>query len=169
MSVSGFSIRSATIADAPAIAKVHVQAFKETHGAFRAPKLPLRLMQWTDLFAKNGGQWFCFVVERDAGESVGFAKGDFPESGTDGLLNKIYILRKFHKLGLGRWLLLSIAQEFQKHGVTSMHLFGEARNPSNGFYERMGAEKCLGDNGEFHGGYRWNDLSRLELRAGSER
>ena len=165
--VSGFNIRPATLADVPAIAKVHVEAYIETHrvSAARAPKYPLRLMQWSSAFIKGGGRWFCFVIENDGGEIVGFAKGNLPEDGADGLLNKIYILRKYHGIGLGRWLLLLIADEFLKQGITEMHLFGEADNPSNGFYERMGAEKTFAENGEFHGGYRWNDLNALAALA----
>ena len=42
-----------------------------------------------------------------------------------------------------------------------MLLFGDANNPSNNFYEQMGAEKLFAKNGEFHGGYGWTDLQRL--------
>ena len=42
-----------------------------------------------------------------------------------------------------------------------MLLFGDAKSPSNGFYEHLGAERLLGDRGEFHGGYGWHDLDRL--------
>jgi hypothetical protein len=42
-----------------------------------------------------------------------------------------------------------------------MLLFGDAQNPSNGFYEALGAERLYAANGEFHGGYGWRDLQRL--------
>jgi hypothetical protein len=42
-----------------------------------------------------------------------------------------------------------------------MLLFGDASNPSNGFYESFGAERLYSDKGEFHGGYGWRDLDRL--------
>jgi len=42
-----------------------------------------------------------------------------------------------------------------------MLLFGDANNPSNGFYERMGGEKLFAENGEFHGGYRWRNFQML--------
>jgi hypothetical protein len=42
-----------------------------------------------------------------------------------------------------------------------MLLFGEARNPSNGFYEALGAERLFAANGDFHGGYGWRDLRKL--------
>ena len=46
-----------------------------------------------------------------------------------------------------------------------MLLFGEASNPSNGFYEKFGAERIYGDGGEFHGSYGWRDLHSW-LRSG---
>jgi hypothetical protein len=42
-----------------------------------------------------------------------------------------------------------------------MRLFGEATNPSTGFYERFGAERLYSESGEFHGGYGWRDLNAL--------
>jgi len=39
-----------------------------------------------------------------------------------------------------------------------MLLFGDAANPSNGFYEAFGAERLYSADGEFHGGYDWRDL-----------
>jgi hypothetical protein len=42
-----------------------------------------------------------------------------------------------------------------------MLLFGDAGNPSNRFYEALGADKLFASNGEFHGGYGWRDLQRL--------
>ena len=42
-----------------------------------------------------------------------------------------------------------------------MLLFGEASNPSNGFYEKFGAERLYGEGKEFHGAYGWRDLHSL--------
>lgn len=50
--------------------------------------------------------------------------------------------------------------------MTSMLLFGEATNPSNGFYEAFGAERLYGDMGEFNGAYGWRDLGTLVERCG---
>jgi ribosomal protein S18 acetylase RimI-like enzyme len=68
-------------------------------------------------------------------------------------------------LGLGRELICKVANEFAKRGISSMLLFGDANNPSNGFYEKMGAEKLFAINGEFHGGYGWKDLQMLLARC----
>ena len=161
-----FVIRDATADDVPALARLHVATFRETHGG--GPTVEIRERQWREIFAKADGSWFCLLVTRPNGELVGFAKGqpytdELP--GFAGELNKIYLLRECQRKGLGRRLLGDVARRFLAQGITSMLLFGEARNPSNGFYERLGAERLLADNGEFHGGYGWRDLQALAERC----
>lgn len=161
-----FHIRDATHADVPALASLHVQTFNETHCGGRAagPSYELRERQWREGFTVNDGNWFCFVVEDNAGELVGFAKGTPHDGGVPGFageLNKIYVLHRFHRQGIGRLLLCNVARRFVDRGVTSMLLFGEAKNSSNGFYERVGAERLYGEGGEFHGAYGWRDLRTL--------
>jgi len=97
---------------------------------------------------------------------VGFARGVPHQGGVPGYageLNKIYLLKRVQRIGLGRKLLLAVAQRFREHGVNSMLLFGDALSPSNGFYEAHGAERLYGDRGEFHGGYGWRDLTALTV------
>jgi hypothetical protein len=61
----------------PALARLHVQTFNETHrgGHGSGPSYELRERQWREAFAARDDTWFCFVVEADNGEFVGFAKG----------------------------------------------------------------------------------------------
>ena len=167
-----FHIRDATQADVPALATLHVQTFNETHrgGHAGGPSYELRERQWREAFAANDGSWFCFVVEDETGELIAFAKGTPHDGGVPGFageLNKIYVLRRFQRQGLGRLLLCCVARRFVDRGVTSMLLFGEARNSSNGFYERFGAERLYGEGGEFNGGYGWRDLHTLVVDCGS--
>ena len=160
-----FNIRKATADDVTALAALHVLTFNETHGAFNSPTVETRRWQWQKIFENEDDSWFCFVIEKEDGDLIGFAKGqsynhaDLPDF--SGELNKIYLLRKYHKLGLGRKLICSVANEFMLRGIFSMLLFGDANNPSNGFYERMGAEKLFAKNGDFHGGYGWPNLQKL--------
>lgn len=161
-----FHIRDAGPDDIPALARLHVQTFDETHRGGRpgGPSYDLRERQWREAFTVTDGSWFCFVVEDDAGGLVGFAKGTPHHGGVPGFegeLNKIYVLRRCHRQGLGRLLLCSVARRFLERGVTSMLLFGDANSPSNGFYEALGAERIYSDRGEFHGGYGWRDLNVL--------
>jgi len=162
-----FTIREARVGDVAALARLHVRTFNETHSPERggAPTLELREQQWGQAFAKQDGTWFCYVVVDKVGDLVGFAKGmryshrDQPDF--EGLLDKIYVLRKFQRQGLGRRLLGYVAWRFLKDGIESMLLFGDARSPSNRFYELMGAQKLFAASGEFHGGYGWRNLRSL--------
>jgi len=159
-----FNIREARPDDVPALARLHVATFIETHGGVSPPTYELRQSQWQQAFAEIDGSWFCFVVEAPHGELVGFAKGTLHDGGIPGFageLNKIYLLRRYHRLGLGRGLVGTVARRFLARGISSMLLFGDAGNPSNGFYEALGAEKLFSDTGAFHGGYGWRDLQRL--------
>jgi GNAT superfamily N-acetyltransferase len=158
-----FAIREAGVDDASAVALLHVQTFRETHGG-PGPSVAVREAQWREILAEQNETSFCFVIVRENGELVGFARGiphrDDPP-GFDGQLNKIYVLRAYHRRGLGRLLVGCVARRFLQHGIGSMLLFGDAANPSNGFYEAMGAERLYAPNGDFHGGYGWRDLRAL--------
>jgi GNAT superfamily N-acetyltransferase len=158
-----FCIREARSEDVSALAALHVATFKEAHGALGAPSYELRERQWRAAF-DGEANWFCYVAERHAGDLVGFAKGTLHDGGVPGFageLNKIYVLRAKHRSGIGRALVQQVARRFLAEGVGSMLLFGDARSPSNGFYERLGAERLLSPTGEFHGGYGWRNLHEL--------
>ena len=166
--------RDATSADIAALARLHVRTFNETHSPIlmNGPTYEVRAYQWRQAFESADGSWFCVVIEDPNGELIGFAKGQ-PYSHHDhseftGELNKIYLLREYHRRGLGRLLLSHIAHRFLGRGISSMLLFGDAQNPSNLFYEAMGAERLYAANGEFHGGYGWPDLRRLLLTGSPE-
>jgi GNAT superfamily N-acetyltransferase len=165
-----FHIRDATPNDVVALARLHVRTFNETHtdGRGGGPSYQLREQQWRDAFAHVDGTWFCVVIADVKGDLVGFAKGTPHDGAVPGFaaeLNKIYVLRRLHRHGLGRLLLCHVAGRFLSNGVRSMLLFGDAANPSNGFYEAFGAERLHSDAGEFHGAYGWRDLRALVERC----
>src|SRR5512132_1094493 len=110
-----FHIRDAREGDIPRLARLHVQTFNETHRGGRpgGPSYELREHQWREAFATNDGTWFCFVVEDDGGDLVGFAKGRPHDGGIPGYageLNKIYLLQRVQRRGLGRLLLCAVAR-----------------------------------------------------------
>src|SRR6185436_17305165 len=158
--------------DIPALARLHVQTFNETHrgGRTGGPSHELRERQWREAFERQDGSWFCYVIEDERVELVGFAKGTPHDGGVPnyaGELNKIYLLQRVQRRGLGRLLLGAVARRFVERGVSSMLLFGDAASPSNGFYEAFGAERLYSQRGEFNGGYGWRDLSALAARCGA--
>lgn len=156
-----FNLREATVGDAVALAALHVETFRETHGG--GPAVSVRESQWQRILGANDPTDFTLVIEETA-QLVGFARGTRHDGGVPGYqgeLNKIYVLRRLHGRGLGRLLVCEIARRFLVQGVTSMLLFGDARNSSNGFYEKLGAVRLFSPEGEFHGGYGWPDLQTL--------
>jgi len=105
-----FTLREAKPEDVPALAALHVQTFNETHRGGRSggPSYELRESQWREAFGRTDGSWFCVVIEDQRGELVGFAKGTPHDGGVPGFigeLNKIYLLRRVQRQGLGRLLL----------------------------------------------------------------
>ena len=80
-----------------------------------------------------------------------------------GGLNKIYLLREYQRLGLGRRLVGHVARRFLTQGITSMWLFGDARNPSCHAWVALGALKTDADPGS--GNYGWRDLRVLAERC----
>jgi ribosomal protein S18 acetylase RimI-like enzyme len=160
-----FHIRQATLDDVPALAALHVKTYRQTHGFWGAPSFKTRYLQWQAVFYGKGEHWFCLVLEDKKGDLIGFVKGQ-PYSHQEhnefsGELNKIYLLKRYQGIGLGRALLCEAARQFVQRGIYSTLLFGDAKNRSNGFYEKMGAEKLFAENGDFHGGYGWRNLRKL--------
>lgn len=159
--------REATSADIPALAHLHVDAWRATYERIypltehETPTYEIREHQWINAFKTLDNSWFCYVVQ-DQDTLVGFAKGipsahpDFP-----GELSKIYLLRDYHRQGLGRKLMGYTARWFLGKDISSMLLHADAKNPSCRFFEAMGGEKLLTARGEFHGSYGWRDLRRL--------
>jgi L-amino acid N-acyltransferase YncA len=89
-----FHIRDAHEDDVSAMARLHVETFNETHRGGRSggPSYELRERQWREAFQVQDGSWFCFVVENDRGELIGFAKGTPHDGGVPGFageLNKV--------------------------------------------------------------------------------
>lgn len=163
-------VREATADDIPALAELHVKTWRDTHWTVaNPPTFQIRERQWRERFKNDDGSWFCFVVEQRGGALVGFAEGrtyasaDLP--GYSGELSKIYLLREYQRLGLGRRLVGHVARRFLHQGIGTMVLFGTPRNPSCAFHEALGGERLLAGNGEFHGGYGWKDLQKLASRC----
>jgi GNAT superfamily N-acetyltransferase len=164
-SLDALTIREASADDIPALAALHVATWNATYAPLgaRGPSVALRERQWRDKFGQADPGWFCFVVARPDGTLVGFAQANRTSGGEyAGELNKIYLLRAYQRLGLGRQLVGHVARRFLEQGVTSMWLFGDARNPSSRAWTALGAIKTDDDPGT--GNYGWRDIRPLARR-----
>jgi GNAT superfamily N-acetyltransferase len=135
-----FIIREALITDLPKLVNLHVITWADTYPAVKnPPTFEIREWQWKEQFNKDGDNWVCLVIENDKSDLIGFSKGIKEKSGGD--LNKIYLLKKYHKQGLGKLLMQQTILKFISMGVNNMWVVAEANNPTCAFYERMGGVK----------------------------
>ena len=163
-----FVFREALETDVVPLSRLHAECWYETYGGAKDPgACKLRESQWRETFLNINESWFCFVVENKNGELIGFAKGqkyrheDLPQF--DGELNKIYLLRNYQRLGIGRKLFLHVVKRFLTQGINTMVLFGVPQNPSCKFHEAMKGKRLMDKSGIFQGGYGWTDLQQFVL------
>ncbi len=163
-SISSLVIREPKESDIPAHAQLHVRTWNDTDAPLfmNGPPVSVREYQWREAFARDDCSWFCYVIEAHNGTLVGFAKGTREDqSNSAGQLSKIYLLRDYQRMGLGRRLLGHVVRRFIELGVKSVWSFVDPRNPSCAFYEAMGAEHPIEDGKPNNSSYVWNDLQKL--------
>jgi ribosomal protein S18 acetylase RimI-like enzyme len=162
--IDSFVIREAVAKDVPSLVALHVKTWNDTYGTV-GPSHKIREYQWNEMFKHRDKNWFALIIENKDGELIGFAKGqtynhtDLPEF--NGELNKIYLLRDYQRLGLGRKLVGHVTQRLLDNGATNMVLFGTPQNPSCLFHEALGGERLHKGGDVFQGGYYWRDLRKL--------
>jgi GNAT superfamily N-acetyltransferase len=162
-SLEGLTLRDAVASDVPALAALHVATWNDTYAPLMTgPAVAVREQQWRQAFAQPES-WFCYVVARPDGALIGFTKGAFrPEHEIPGELNKLFLAREYQRMGLGRRLVGQVVQRFLRAGVSAMAAYVDPRNPSCGFFERLGAHWLIEPNGQVNfSWYVWNDLPML--------
>lgn len=178
------TIRKATLEDAPAVATVHVTAWREAyHGIISDDFLANLSIQrrtefWVNTLSDPAHIFHHAYVAEMNGQVVGFAGYGVPqekESGFDGELFSIYILQTAHKQGVGRLLVNQVVKALRDFGWNSMMVWVLKDNPARGFYERLGGEYLYGKQIEIGGealmevSYGWRNLSRFQSGKGSQR
>jgi L-amino acid N-acyltransferase YncA len=141
-------IRPARYADAPAIARVHVESWRETYAGL----IPQHYLDTLDV-ATRSERWVrriadkrsthVFVAECE-GRVVGFASGgppQQPELGFDGELFTLYLLRSHQGRGLGRSLFESVAATLRGEGRREMYCWVLRGNDTEAFYRHLGGER----------------------------
>jgi ribosomal protein S18 acetylase RimI-like enzyme len=170
-------IRGAGPADVPGIARVHVDTWRTTYaGTVPADYLERlsygeRERLWARVF-EEPETTFVYVAEDDSGQIAGFASGG-RNTGDDpayeGSLHAIYVLKEYEGRGLGRVLLLAVANRLARMCIPSMTLWVFAENGrARRFYEAMGGQ--LGTEQEFEiagatlkdVSYGWPDVTSLK-------
>src|SRR5215510_9715408 len=122
-------IREASLTDAAAIARVHVDSWRTTYaGIVPADYLATlsytqREQFWRDTLSTPASSRCVYVAVHDTGQIVGFASGGPERSGDAvyrGELYAIYLLALYQRQGLGRHLTLAVVQRLLQCGLPSM-------------------------------------------------
>lgn len=143
-------IRNAQPADVGAIAKVHVDSWRSTYRDV-LPKSYLndlsydaRETMWQASFGPESTSFL--VVAEDDGKIAGFAGGgethrDTPEARLyDGELYAVYMQDSYQRRGVGRRLVVSVAEALIERGYSNMITWVLEDNAACRFYERLGGE-----------------------------
>jgi ribosomal protein S18 acetylase RimI-like enzyme len=170
------TIRKATLEDASAIATVHVAAWKEAYRGIVADEvlnnlsIQRRTEQWVNSLSDETHAYHQAFVAEENGQVVGFSNFGAPQikdSGFDGELFAIYVLKASHKMGVGRMLVQAVVNGFREMRSRSMMVWVLKDNPARGFYERLGGKYLdekpiqIGAEELMEVAYGWRDLSRF--------
>lgn len=165
-------IRPATPSDAPAIARVHVDSWRETYaGIVPSDFLDGLSYERREQMWRGGlenpnwsGQMLVAEVQNKV---VGFVAGGKPqklENQFDCELWAIYLLKVAQGQGLGRDLFDSFAKSMHTQGHRSMVLWVLRDNPTANFYRHLGGIKVAETELEIGGkklledAYGWDNL-----------
>ncbi len=140
-------IRTAVLADALAIARVHVETWKTAYkgivpdAVLEKLSVETRLPRWQELLSDESQAGFTLVAETDDGEVVGFAVAG-PNRGDekfDAELYAIYVLQAHQGGGTGGRLVHDAMHRLQDSGYTSLIVWVlQANDPARRFYEALG-------------------------------
>ena len=171
-----FRVRSATPADANAIARVQVDTWRTTYGGI-VPDAHLATLSyrhresvWRRIISQKRSDDSQFVAETDAGEVVGFASGGRELAGDreyDGELYAIYILAPHQRLGVGRRLVAAVVERLIDASFNSMLIWVLQDNPACRFYAALGGSPVrnriitIGGADLAEVAYGWQDLALL--------
>jgi len=176
------AIRPALPADAEAIARVRIDAWRATYRG-TIPDAYLDAMSidenaglWRRILATGSPKAGVFVAE-DAGEVVGFASGnqrDPPKLDFGAELSAIYVRADRKRQGIGRRLVAAVAATMLAKRADGLLVFVIAGNKdARAFYENMGAGLVLEQPFEWDGiplveaAYGWRDLAALAAAGGA--
>lgn len=173
---NNFALRPALPADAPAIAKVHVDSWRTTYAGIVAPEVLARLSYeqreqvWANMLAAPTNNSCTYVAQTPAGAVVGFVNAG-PEREGDptytGEIYALYLLHQYQRQGLGRQLGQAAAKALHQHGHNTLLIWVLAANPARHFYAALGGQPVREKNIEIGGqtlvevAYGWADISRL--------
>lgn len=138
-------IRRAVLGDENGIAIVHVKSWQSTYKGIMKDDIlnnlsvERREKQWEEAIDANK---IIYVALNNEEQIVGFISGGKSRSteyAYDGELYAIYILKEYHRQGIGRKLIAQLANELKGLGYQSMIVWVLRDNASIDTYKKLGA------------------------------
>ena len=135
------------------------------------------MKNWEERISDPDKRSTLFVAENDGGSVVGFAAcGPARDDAQDyeSELYVIYVNQDIQRRGLGKRLVLSVAQDLKAHGSDSMLIWVLTDNQYKRFYESIGGtqvrtrEVAVGGKTLPESGYGWRGMDALIARLTSE-
>ena len=174
--MNGLTLRPATLADAPDIARVRIDSWRATYRGL-IPDAYLDGMQvdasiaiWERVLAAKTDAASVFVIAHDAA-IVGFAAGNRvadPKFARDAELSAVYLQPDYQRAGLGHRLVGAVVEAMRANGATGMIVWTIAGNkPARTFYEQLGGLLLVEQPFQWEGmdlveaAYVWDDLPAL--------
>ncbi|MES3028762.1 MAG: GNAT family N-acetyltransferase [Pseudomonadota bacterium] len=140
-------LRAATLADAPAIARLHLASWRRAYRdlapreAFEAMDEALRVKRWTAMLASPLAQQ-AVVVAQEGGRLAGVGMAASPSQpgfGGRGEIRSLYLDPAFQRAGLGRSLMSALAEQIAAWGYPGAALGVVVGNePAIAFYNALG-------------------------------
>ena len=179
------TIRQASEADAHAIARVHVAAWRETYAGLVPGEMIKRLdvrqraERWRAILSAREAATATFVACEGNGV-IGFSScgaqrdAGLVNLGFSGEISAIYILQRMHRRGVGRGLMSAAASHLVSQDHAGAALWVLSKNSlARGFYERLKGEVADEriDRRDAYSlreiAYGWRDLRELIVRSGA--
>jgi ribosomal protein S18 acetylase RimI-like enzyme len=178
------TIRPASLADPADLATMHVASWLETYPGLLPPSMltslsvDKRLAMWTQVISATPtpGSTNVYIAEIESkivgfGSCVSQRTQTLKDSGYDGEISAIYVLKAFQRRALGRRLLHAMASDLSAKGFTAVSLWVLRDNaPARHFYERYDAqvvaerEEARPDGALSEVAYGWTHLAELTER-----
>lgn len=169
------TVRAAEVDDAPAIAKVHVETWRETYtGIIPQDYLDSmtpenRALVWARLLQRSSGAFTTLVSEDHDQRIVGFVSGGplrHKDPRYQAEVSSLYVQRSHQRNQHGKRLFLAAANRMAGFGLRGLFVWVLAANPARRFYEDLGGEQVAETTRLFAGkaltevGYGWKDTPR---------
>jgi L-amino acid N-acyltransferase YncA len=169
------SIRAPQLAEARAIARCHIAAWRDSYRPLIAEAILGKpsleedyVAKWTDRLEQPDN--LIFVAQRSAGELLGFILGGRERNGrTDyqGEIYSVYVLEEHRGQGIGRKLFQRLAGSLLEMQITTAIVWVFEANPCRHCYAAWGGEPIaatpikVGEQELVQVAYAWRDLGSL--------